>query len=33
MSLLKFDSYDDVIERANASDFGLAAGVVTKDCR
>ncbi|UJR18208.1 hypothetical protein I4U23_005109 [Adineta vaga] len=31
MSLLKFDSYDEVIERANASDFGLAAGIVTKD--
>ena len=32
MSILKFDSYDEVIERANNSSFGLGAGVVTKDC-
>jgi len=31
MSVLKFDSYDEVIERANATHFGLAAGVITKD--
>jgi acyl-CoA reductase-like NAD-dependent aldehyde dehydrogenase len=31
MSVLKFDSYEDVIERANATTFGLAAGVITKD--
>ena len=33
MSVLKFDSYDEVIERANATNFGLVAGVVTKDCK
>ena len=33
MSVLKFDSYDDVIERANNSNFGLGAGVITKDCK
>ncbi|UJR11095.1 hypothetical protein I4U23_015277 [Adineta vaga] len=31
MSVLKFDSYDEVIERANATTFGLVAGVITKD--
>lgn len=31
MSLLKFDSEDEVIERANNSDYGLAGGVVTRD--
>ncbi|CAF1614210.1 unnamed protein product [Adineta ricciae] len=31
MSVLKFDSYDEVIERANATPFGLVAGVITKD--
>lgn len=32
MSILKFDSYDEVIERANNTSFGLGAGVITKDC-
>ncbi|CAF1395427.1 unnamed protein product [Adineta steineri] len=31
MSVFKFDSYDEVIERANATNFGLVAGVLTKD--
>lgn len=31
MSILKFRSIDEVIERANKSQFGLAAGVVTKN--
>jgi betaine-aldehyde dehydrogenase len=31
MSVLKFDSEDEVIERANATEFGLAAGVFTRD--
>ncbi|CAF1396746.1 unnamed protein product [Adineta steineri] len=31
MSIFKFDSYDEVIERANATNFGLVAGVLTKD--
>ncbi|CAF1007534.1 unnamed protein product [Adineta steineri] len=31
MSILKFDSYDEVIERANDTCFGLGAGVITKD--
>lgn len=30
-SILKFDSLDEVIERANASSYGLAAGVMTKN--
>ncbi len=33
MSILKFDSYDDVIERANNTSYGLGAGVITKDCK
>jgi len=33
MSILKFDSYDEVIERANNTNYGLAAGVFTKDCK
>jgi hypothetical protein len=33
MSVLKFHSYDEAIERANATKFGLAAGVITKDCK
>lgn len=33
MSVLKFDSYDEVIKRANDTTFGLAAGVITKDCK
>jgi betaine-aldehyde dehydrogenase len=31
MSVLEFDEEDEVIERANASEFGLAAGVFTND--
>ncbi|CAF1270235.1 unnamed protein product [Rotaria sordida] len=31
MSILKFDSYEEVIKRANNTTFGLAASVVTKD--
>ncbi|GLQ75662.1 betaine-aldehyde dehydrogenase [Vibrio penaeicida] len=31
MSVLKFDSESEVIERANCTEFGLAAGVFTKD--
>ncbi|CAF1358008.1 unnamed protein product [Adineta steineri] len=31
MSILKFDSDDEAIKRANDSTFGLAAGVITKD--
>ena len=31
MSVLKFDSEQEVIERANATEFGLAAGVFTRD--
>ncbi|XP_053671553.1 aldehyde dehydrogenase 1A1-like [Anopheles nili] len=30
-SILKFRTLDEVIERANNSEYGLAAGVVTKD--
>jgi len=30
MSILKFKSVDEVIERANNSQYGLAAAVVTK---
>jgi acyl-CoA reductase-like NAD-dependent aldehyde dehydrogenase len=33
MSTLKFDSYDEVIQRANDTSYGLAAGVITKDCK
>jgi acyl-CoA reductase-like NAD-dependent aldehyde dehydrogenase len=33
MSVLKFDSYEEVIQRANATSFGLGAGVITKDCK
>ena len=33
MSVLKFDSYEDVIKRANSTQFGLGAGVITKDCK
>ena len=33
MSVLKFHSYDEVIQRANESCFGLGAGVVTTDCQ
>jgi betaine-aldehyde dehydrogenase len=31
MSLLEFDTEEDVVARANATDFGLAAGVFTND--
>ena len=31
MSLLKFDTEEEVIARANQSEYGLAGGVVTKD--
>jgi betaine-aldehyde dehydrogenase len=31
MSVLEFDHEDEVIERANATEFGLAAGVFTND--
>ncbi|CAF3867558.1 unnamed protein product, partial [Rotaria sordida] len=31
MSIFKFDSYDEVIKRANDTEYGLAAGVITKD--
>jgi betaine-aldehyde dehydrogenase len=31
MSVLEFEQEDEVIERANASEFGLAAGVFTND--
>ncbi len=31
LSVLDFDDEDDVIERANATEFGLSAGVFTRD--
>jgi len=31
MCVIKFDSDDEVIERANASEFGLAAGIISTD--
>jgi betaine-aldehyde dehydrogenase len=31
MAVLTFDDEDEVVARANATDFGLAAGVFTKD--
>lgn len=30
-TILKFDTMDEVIERANRTNYGLAAGVITKD--
>lgn len=33
MSVLTFDSEEEALERANASDFGLAAGVMTRDLK
>jgi aldehyde dehydrogenase (NAD+) len=30
-SILKFKTLEEVIERANATSYGLASGVVTKD--
>jgi acyl-CoA reductase-like NAD-dependent aldehyde dehydrogenase len=29
MSILKYDNLDDVIDRANKSNYGLGAGLVT----
>ena len=31
MSVLTFDDEDEVVARANATEFGLAAGVFTRD--
>jgi betaine-aldehyde dehydrogenase len=31
MTVLEFDDEDEVIARANATEFGLAAGVFTRD--
>lgn len=31
MSMLNFDEEDEVVDRANATEFGLAAGVFTRD--
>ncbi|OQR82693.1 aldehyde dehydrogenase, mitochondrial precursor [Achlya hypogyna] len=31
MSILKFKTIDEVVERANSSEYGLGAGIVTKD--
>lgn len=33
MSILKFDSADEVVRRANSSPYGLASGIVTKDLK
>ena len=33
MSLLAFDTEEEVVRRANATAYGLAAGVVTRDLR
>ncbi|CAF1115098.1 unnamed protein product [Rotaria sordida] len=33
ISLLKYDSYEGVIKRANDTAFGLGAGVITRDIR
>ena len=30
-SIFKFSTMEEVIERANATEYGLAAGVITKD--
>lgn len=30
-TILKFDTLDEVIERANRTNYGLASGVITKD--
>lgn len=30
-TILKFSTLDEVIERANNSPYGLAAGIITKD--
>jgi len=29
--ILKFDNLEDVIERANSTNYGLAAGIITND--
>jgi len=31
MQILKFKTVDEVVERANSSEYGLAAGIFTKD--
>lgn len=31
MSIIKFNSIDDLVEKANDTIYGLAAGVMTKD--
>merc|ERR1719263_885797 len=31
MSIMKFDTIDEAIERANDTNYGLAAGVCTRD--
>jgi len=31
MALFKFKDYDEVIKRANDSNYGLGAGIVTKN--
>jgi betaine-aldehyde dehydrogenase len=33
MSVLAFDREDEAVERANATEFGLAAGVFTRDLK
>ncbi|CAF0938747.1 unnamed protein product [Rotaria sordida] len=33
MSVLKYDSYEEVIKRANDTTFGLGAGVITRDSK
>ena len=30
-SILKFSTMEEIIERANATSYGLASGVLTKD--
>lgn len=30
-SILKFDTMEELVERANATEYGLAAGIITKD--
>ena len=30
-SILKFSTMEEIIQRANATNYGLSAGVVTKD--
>ena len=31
MSVIRFDSLEDLVEKANNTIYGLAAGVITKD--